>query len=71
MQNNRVSPASAPLHEEARRHRVRLLTLLASICRKVERLQSSAAARQACRQVATRLQELRTREVRAKAGREE
>lgn len=58
MQKNRVRHASVSLLEDVRCHRIRLLSLLADVCRKIERLQSSVEARQACREVAVKLRRL-------------
>ncbi|HYD85190.1 MAG TPA: hypothetical protein VEA63_14090 [Opitutus sp.] len=58
MQKNRVRRAGVSLLEDTRYHRIRLLSLLADVCRKIERLQSSVEARRACREVAASLRRL-------------
>lgn len=62
MQKSRVRVAGITSSEERRRHRMRLLVVLAGICRKIERLQPAGEAGRACRQVAGSLRRLLERE---------
>ena len=57
-----ASPARKSAKENARQrrhwHRLRILTALVAICRDLERLQTTAAAKEACREVEARLARL-------------
>ncbi|HVU22621.1 MAG TPA: hypothetical protein VHE13_00750 [Opitutus sp.] len=64
---NPSSERAAQRRNEGRR-RVELLRVLIGICRRIERLQGSAEARAACRQVAKALADLVGRERARRAG---
>jgi hypothetical protein len=68
MAKTKRTPGRASDESELRRHRARILFTLLGICRNLERMQMSPAARRACRGVTALIDAALTKEIMAGPG---